>query len=33
MDRNAFAFGKLEPIEDNDAYLLAKFAKQDDVLV
>jgi ATP-dependent exoDNAse (exonuclease V) alpha subunit len=33
MDRNAFAFGKLEPIEDNDAYLLAKFAKQDDALI
>lgn len=33
MDRNAFAFGKLDPIEDNDAYLLAKFAKEDDALL
>jgi ATP-dependent exoDNAse (exonuclease V) alpha subunit len=33
LDRNAFAFGKLEPIEDNDAYLLAKFAKAADELV
>lgn len=33
MDRNAFAFGKLETIEDTDAYLLAKFAKSDDALV
>ena len=29
MDRNAFAFGKLEPIEETDAYLLARFAKDD----
>lgn len=33
MDRNAFAFGKLDPIENNDAYLLAKFAKEDDALI
>lgn len=33
MDRNAFAFGKLDKIEDTDAYLLAKFAKADDALV
>ncbi len=33
MDRNAFAFGKLEKLEDTDAYLLAKFAKSDDALV
>ncbi|MEQ3744970.1 MAG: AAA family ATPase [Henriciella sp.] len=33
LDRNAFAFGKLEPIENNDAYLLAKFAKAADELV
>ncbi|MEM7492714.1 MAG: AAA family ATPase [Pseudomonadota bacterium] len=33
MDRNAFAFGKLEEIENTDAYLLAKFARQDDALV
>ena len=33
MDRNAFAFGKLDKIEDTDAYLLAKFAKEDDALV
>lgn len=33
MDRNAFAFGKLEPVEDNQHYLLARFAKQDDALL
>ena len=33
IDRNAFAFGKLETVEDTDAYLLAKFAKDDDVLL
>lgn len=33
LDRNAFAFGKLEKIEDTDAYLLAKFAKEDSALV
>lgn len=33
MDRSAFAFGKLEPIEDTDAYLLARFAKSDDTLL
>ena len=33
LDRDAFAFGKLETIENTDAYLLAKFARQDDVLV
>lgn len=33
LDRNAFAFGALTPLEDTDAYLLAKFEKADDVLV
>lgn len=33
IDRNAFAFGKLEAIEETDAYLLAKFAKDDSVLI
>ena len=33
MDRNAFAFGALTPVEDTDAYLLARFEKADDVLV
>ena len=33
IDRNAFAFGKLDTIEDTDAYLLARFAKGEDVLV
>lgn len=33
MDRKAFAFGKLDKIEDTDAYLLAKFAKSDDALL
>ena len=33
LDREAFAFGKLETIEDTDAYLLAKFAKDDNVLL
>ena len=33
FDREAFAFGKLETIEDTDAYLLAKFAKEDSVLI
>ncbi len=33
MDRGAFAFGKLDTLEDTDAYLLAKFAKADDALV
>ncbi|MDJ0922424.1 MAG: AAA family ATPase [Henriciella sp.] len=33
MDRNAFAFGKLDPIENTDAYLLAKFAKDDAALI
>ncbi|MEM9055695.1 MAG: AAA family ATPase, partial [Pseudomonadota bacterium] len=33
MDRKAFAFGKLDKIEDTDAYLLAKFAKSDDALI
>ncbi|MEZ5947046.1 MAG: AAA family ATPase [Hyphomonas sp.] len=33
LDRDAFAFGKLDPIEDTDAYLLAKFAKDDSVLI
>ena len=29
MDRAAFAFGKLETVEDTDAFLLAKFARAD----
>lgn len=33
MDRNAFAFGKLETLEDTDAYLLAKFAKRENELL
>jgi ATP-dependent exoDNAse (exonuclease V) alpha subunit len=33
LDRDAFAFGKLETIEDNDAYLLARFAKDNTVLL
>ena len=33
IDRRAFDFGKLEPIEDTPAYLLARFAKPDDQLV
>tara|TARA_R110000803_G_scaffold59837_2_gene118787 strand:- start:1943 stop:3289 length:1347 start_codon:yes stop_codon:yes gene_type:complete len=33
LDREAFAFGKLETIEDTDAYLLAKFAKEDSALI
>ena len=33
LDRNAFAFGKLETIEDTDAYLLAKFAPQNGALL
>ena len=33
FDREAFAFGKLETIEDTDAYLLAKFARDDTVLI
>jgi ATP-dependent exoDNAse (exonuclease V) alpha subunit len=33
LDRDAFAFGKLETIEDNDAYLLAKFAKTEQQLL
>ncbi|MEZ6000285.1 ATP-dependent RecD-like DNA helicase [Hyphomonas sp.] len=33
FDREAFAFGKLDTIEDTDAYLLAKFAKDDSVLI
>lgn len=33
IDRSAFAFGKLEPIEDTDAYLLARFAGDEDRLV
>ncbi len=33
LDRDAFAFGKLETIEDTDAYLLAKFAKSDQQLL
>jgi ATP-dependent exoDNAse (exonuclease V) alpha subunit len=33
LDREAFAFGKLETVEEADAYLLAKFAKEDGVLI
>jgi len=33
LDRDAFAFGKLETIEDTDAYLLAKFARDGDALI
>ena len=33
IDRSAFAFGELETIENTDAYLLAKFAKGEDVLL
>lgn len=33
FDREAFAFGKLDTIEDTDAYLLAKFAKDNSVLI
>lgn len=33
LDREAFAFGKLETLEDTEAYLLAKFAKDDRVLI
>ena len=33
MDRAAFAFGKLDEIDNTDAYLLAKFARQDGELL
>jgi ATP-dependent exoDNAse (exonuclease V) alpha subunit len=33
LDREAFAFGKLDTIEDTDAYLLAKFARDGDLLI
>jgi len=33
LDRNAFAFGALTPVEDTDAYLLARFEQADAVLV
>lgn len=33
MDRAAFAFGALDKIEDTEAYLLAKFAKDDEALL
>ncbi len=33
LDRNAFAFGKLETVEDTPAYLLARFARPDTALV
>lgn len=33
LDREAFNFGRLETIENTDAYLLAKFAKPDDALI
>lgn len=33
MDRAAFAFGRLDKLENTDAYLLAKFAKDEDALL
>ena len=33
IDRRAFDFGKLEPLDETDDYLLARFAKSDDQLV
>lgn len=33
IDKRAFAFGKLETVEDTPAYLLATFAKDDETLV
>lgn len=33
IDRNAFAFGKLETIEDTPAYLMAKFARGDGAML
>lgn len=33
IDRSAFAFGKLDEIENTDAYLLAKFARDSDALI
>lgn len=33
MDRAAFAFGKLDKLEDTEAYLLAKFAKDESALL
>ncbi len=33
LDRGAFAFGKLDTIEDTDAYLLARFAKDNSALI
>ncbi len=33
LDREAFAFGKLDTIEDTDAYLLARFAAGEDQLL
>jgi len=33
LDREAFAFGKLDTIEDTDAYLLARFATGEDQLL
>lgn len=33
MDRSAFAFGALETVENTDAYLLAKFAKDEGALL
>ena len=33
MDRSAFAFGALETVEKTDAYLLAKFAKDEGALL
>ncbi|MEO1476283.1 MAG: AAA family ATPase [Pseudomonadota bacterium] len=33
IDRSAFAFGALDKLEETDAYLLAKFAKDDNALV
>lgn len=33
LDRNAFAFGKLETLEETDAYLLAKFGQDENALL
>ncbi len=33
IDREAFAFGGLETLEDNDAYLLAKFKREDSAMI
>jgi len=33
LDRSAFAFGKLDKLEETDAYLLAKFAREEGALL